>query len=239
MPNATRHATTSDTPATPRGEQARQQLIQAATELFGEFGLKGATTREIAQRAEQNIAAITYYFNSKEGLYLAVAQQIANVIKQAFAPLAQEIDQFLQRPTQEQHPEQQLHFIRRGLLEFSHLMTQSETLNISKIMAREQLSPSDAYLLIHTQAIAPLHQKLNLLLAAFIGADANATKTILHTHALIGEVLAFRLGRETIRRQAGWQDIGEAESEMINQVLIEHIDLLLHGLRAKNLALTR
>ncbi|CNH95335.1 transcriptional regulator CecR [Yersinia alsatica] len=229
------HSSTSSIPTTPRGEQARQQLIQAATELFGEQGLKGATTREIAQRADQNIAAITYYFNSKEGLYLAVAQQIADFIKQAFAPLAQEIDQFLQLPPQEQSPEQQLHYIRRGLLEFSHLMTQPETLNISKIMAREQLSPSDAYLLIHTQVIAPLHQKLNQLLAAFIGADARATKTIIHTHALIGEVLAFRMGRETIRRQAGWLDIGEAESEMINQVLIEHIDLLLYGLRAKTL----
>ncbi|WP_390621372.1 transcriptional regulator CecR [Yersinia frederiksenii] len=229
------HSSAPPIPTTPRGEQARQQLIQAATELFGEQGLKGATTREIALRAEQNIAAITYYFNSKEGLYLAVAQQIADFIKQAFAPLAQEIDQFLQLPPQEQNSEQQLHYIRRGLLEFSHLMTQPETLNISKIMAREQLSPSDAYLLIHTQVIAPLHQKLNQLLAAFIGADANATKTILHTHALIGEVLAFRMGRETIRRQAGWLDIGKAESELINQVLIEHIDLLLYGLRAKTL----
>ncbi|AKP32494.1 transcriptional regulator CecR [Yersinia aleksiciae] len=233
MSHSTPHALTSSVPVTSRGEQARQQLIQAATELFGELGLKGATTREIAQRAGQNIAAITYYFNSKEGLYLAVAQQIADFIQQAFSPLAQEIDQFLQRPLQDQTAEQQLHYIRRGLLEFSHLMTQPETLNMSKIMAREQLSPSDAYPLIHAQAIAPLHQKLNLLLAAFIGADASATKTILHTHALIGEVLAFRMGRETIRRQAGWQEIGQAEIEMINQVLIEHIDLLLYGLRAK------
>ncbi|CNH00865.1 putative DNA-binding transcriptional regulator [Yersinia aldovae] len=234
MPHATPHSALVLLPVTSRGEQARQQLIQAATELFGELGLKGATTRDIAQRAGQNIAAITYYFNSKEGLYLAVAQQIADFIQNAFSPLVQEIDQFLQQTAAEQAAEQQLHYIRRGLLQFSHLMTQPETLNISKIMAREQLSPSEAYPLIHTQAIAPLHQKMNHLLAAFIGADASATKTILHTHALIGEVLAFRLARETIRRQAGWQDIGEAESELINQVLVEHIDLLLYGLRAKS-----
>ncbi|CNK87392.1 transcriptional regulator CecR [Yersinia aldovae] len=234
MPHSTPHSALALIPVTPRGEQARQQLIQAATELFGELGLKGATTRDIAQRAGQNIAAITYYFNSKEGLYLAVAQQIADFIQNAFSPLVQEIDQFLQQPAAEQAAEQQLHYIRRGLLQFSHLMTQPETLNISKIMAREQLSPSEAYPLIHTQAIAPLHQKMNHLLAAFIGADASATKTILHTHALIGEVLAFRLARETIRRQAGWQDIGEVESEQINQVLVEHIDLLLYGLRAKS-----
>lgn len=233
MPHSTPHSSATSAPVTSRGELARQQLIQAATELFGELGLKGATTRDIAQRAGQNIAAITYYFNSKEGLYLAVAQQIADFIQQAFSPLAQEINHFLQQPLHAQTAEQKLHYVRRGLLEFSHLMTQPETLNMSKIMAREQLSPTDAYQLIHAQAIAPLHQKLNALLAAFIGADASATKTILHTHALIGEVLAFRMGRETIRRQAGWLDIGQAESEMINEVLVEHIDLLLYGLRAK------
>ncbi|CRY53168.1 putative DNA-binding transcriptional regulator [Yersinia intermedia] len=233
MPHSNPHSSTTSAPVTSRGELARQQLIQAATKLFGELGLKGATTRDIAQRAGQNIAAITYYFNSKEGLYLAVAQQIADFIQQAFSPLAQEINHFLQQPLHAQTAEQQLHYVRRGLLEFSHLMTQPETLNMSKIMAREQLSPTDAYPLIHAQAIAPLHQKLNVLLAAFIGADASATKTILHTHALIGEVLAFRMGRETIRRQAGWLDIGQAESEMINEVLVEHIDLLLYGLRAK------
>lgn len=91
MSHSTPH---SVTPATTRGEQARQQLLQAAIELFGELGLKGATTRDIAQRAGQNIAAITYYFNSKEGLYLAVAQHIADFIQQAFSPLAQEIDHF-------------------------------------------------------------------------------------------------------------------------------------------------
>ena len=68
-----------------RGEQTRRQLLAAATELFGECGLQGATTRDIAQRAGQNIAAITYYFSSKEGLYLAVAQSLADFIQQAFA----------------------------------------------------------------------------------------------------------------------------------------------------------
>ncbi|ELI8303327.1 transcriptional regulator, partial [Yersinia enterocolitica] len=42
MSHSTPHNLTPAIPATSRGEQARQQLIQAATELFGEQGLKGA-----------------------------------------------------------------------------------------------------------------------------------------------------------------------------------------------------
>lgn len=62
-----------------KGEQAKKQLIAAALAQFGEYGMN-ATTREIASQAGQNIAAITYYFGSKEDLYLACAQWIADLL---------------------------------------------------------------------------------------------------------------------------------------------------------------
>lgn len=69
---------------TTKGEQAKNQLIAAALAQFGEYGLH-ATTRDIAAQAGQNIAAITYYFGSKEDLYLACAQWIADFIGGSFA----------------------------------------------------------------------------------------------------------------------------------------------------------
>ncbi|RTF11626.1 transcriptional regulator, partial [Serratia marcescens] len=154
-----------------RGEQTRRQLLAAATELFGECGLQGATTRDIAQRAGQNIAAITYYFSSKEGLYLAVAQSLADFIQQAFAPLADEVDRFWQQSAAQRSPDAALRLLQRGLLAFSELMTQPHTLNLSKIMSREQLAPTEAYPLIHSQVIAPMHARLCRLLAAATGID--------------------------------------------------------------------
>lgn len=71
---------------TTKGEQAKSQLIAAALAQFGEYGLH-ATTRDIAALAGQNIAAITYYFGSKEDLYLACAQWIADFLGEKFAPM--------------------------------------------------------------------------------------------------------------------------------------------------------
>lgn len=157
-----------------RGEQTRRQLLAAATELFGEYGLEGATTRDIAQRAGQNIAAITYYFSSKEGLYLAVAQSLADFIQQAFAPLVAEVDRFRQEPAAQRSSDAALRLLQRGLLAFSELMTQPHTLNLSKIMSREQLAPTEAYPLIHSQVIAPMHERLCRLLSAATGIDEHA-----------------------------------------------------------------
>lgn len=71
---------------TTKGEQAKSQLIAAALAQFGEYGLH-ATTRDIAALAGQNIAAITYYFGSKEDLYLACAQWIADFLGEKFRPM--------------------------------------------------------------------------------------------------------------------------------------------------------
>jgi len=55
---------------------AKQRLIKAGLEIFGTFNLEGATTRQLAQRAGVNQAAIPYYFAGKEGLYLAVIEHL-------------------------------------------------------------------------------------------------------------------------------------------------------------------
>ena len=80
-----------------KGEQAKKQLIAAALAQFGEYGMN-ATTREIAAQAGQNIAAITYYFGSKEDLYLACAQWIADFIGEQFRPHAEEAERLFAQP---------------------------------------------------------------------------------------------------------------------------------------------
>lgn len=225
---------TNDPTAQRRGDQTRQQLIQAALDVFGEYGLQAATTRVIAHRAGQNIAAIAYHFCSKEGLYLAVANWIADYIHQTYRPLVAEIAAFMQQPTEAQSAEQIMDYLRRALLHFSRLMTRSETLNLSRIMSREQLSPTDAYPIIHQQVIEPLHQLMTQLVARYTGMDSTDRKTIIHTHALIGEVLSFRVARETILLRARWKNIGVEEATLIQQVLIEHLEILLTGLRDRH-----
>ncbi|KAA1193849.1 transcriptional regulator CecR [Photorhabdus heterorhabditis] len=218
---------------TSRGEQAKQQLLKAALEIFGKSGLAGATTREIAFRAQQNISSIAYYFGSKEGLYQAVAQYITDTIKTEFTDLFKEIDDFFSSPTP-YSPEDILRLIHEGFLGINRLMIEKESINISLIMAREQLAPTDAYTLIHEQALAPLHNRLNKLIANYIGADEHQLSTMLHTHALMGEILSFRMARETLLRQTNWNNIGPDEYKLIDQILIQHIDLLLNGLKKDN-----
>ncbi len=54
------------------GAEAREQLLLAALRLFAEKGFAKTSTRDIALAAGANVAAISYYFGDKAGLYRSV-----------------------------------------------------------------------------------------------------------------------------------------------------------------------
>lgn len=56
-------------------ERTRQRILDAAAAEFGAHGYAGARIRAIAARAGVNQQLVSYYFDGKEGLYQAMAQQ--------------------------------------------------------------------------------------------------------------------------------------------------------------------
>jgi TetR/AcrR family transcriptional regulator len=52
----------------------REQILLAAEQVFAERGFKGATTREVAEKAGIASSLIFYYFKNKMALYEAVFQ---------------------------------------------------------------------------------------------------------------------------------------------------------------------
>ncbi|HVZ24671.1 MAG TPA: TetR family transcriptional regulator, partial [Sediminibacterium sp.] len=52
----------------------KEQIIRAAIELFAEKGFEGSSIRELAARADVNLAMVNYYFGTKENLFLAIVE---------------------------------------------------------------------------------------------------------------------------------------------------------------------
>ena len=53
-------------------KNSREQLLEAATKLFIDKGYEAVSTRDIAELAEVNLAAIQYHFGSKAKLFVEV-----------------------------------------------------------------------------------------------------------------------------------------------------------------------
>ena len=61
-----------------RADQTRTRILDAAVRQFSENGLAGARTEQIADEAGVNKALLYYYFSSKQALYDAALEAVAN-----------------------------------------------------------------------------------------------------------------------------------------------------------------
>lgn len=74
----------SDAMEQKKSAQKRQQLLNAALDVFSIYGFNGASLEEIAQLAEMHKSNIFYYYENKEALYVEV---LTTVMQKWLAPL--------------------------------------------------------------------------------------------------------------------------------------------------------
>ncbi|MCS4300039.1 TetR/AcrR family transcriptional regulator [Acinetobacter sp. BIGb0196] len=67
-----------------KSAQKRQQLLNAALDVFSVYGFNGASLDEIAQLADMHKSNIFYYYENKEALYVEV---LTTVMQKWLAPL--------------------------------------------------------------------------------------------------------------------------------------------------------
>lgn len=166
------------------------RLLQIAVAVFAEYGYRDATVREICSRANVNVAAVNYYFRSKEGLYHeALAFAMAEMHKQYPYQEAQD----LALP-----PERRLglfisHFLHK-LLDDSRLGFES------KLITREIVEPTKALDIIIAKAIAPQFSLLAGIIGELLGGQAEPMVLQRCTLSVLGQCLMFKHSRSVVDR---------------------------------------
>ena len=102
---------------------ARQRLLETATELFAEKGYAGTSVREIVQKAGVSRPVLYYYFKSKDGLFYAVLdwaedvqQKILNEIFENQGTVLDRFIIFYQRVYEGVRQYQSLYILIHGLI---------------------------------------------------------------------------------------------------------------------------
>jgi AcrR family transcriptional regulator len=66
----------------------KEHIINIAIELFSEKGFEATSIRELAAKADVNVAMINYYFGSKDKLFEAIVERKASYMKGKLEELA-------------------------------------------------------------------------------------------------------------------------------------------------------
>ena len=75
-------------PGEPKGSDTAQRLLAVGRRLFSKSGFDGTSIRALTAEAEANLGAVTYHFDTKDGLYQAVLASVFGPVRDGVARLA-------------------------------------------------------------------------------------------------------------------------------------------------------
>ncbi len=205
-------------------DDPKARIIAAAIEEVAHRSIEGARTREIARIAGVNLAAINYYFGSKDALYLELVREIAEMI------YAFHTDHFAR--AHEIFEKKDAKAAKALLLDlmFSYIGESSRNLlfsNITLIVYKEEMFPGKAFDILYQTAFKKITETNVRLVETASEGRITGERASLLTSMLFGQVRIFRSCMTGIMRFNKWKQIGPAEKERIRAVFAENIEKIL------------
>jgi len=217
-----------------RGEDTRAKIIAAALKEFGERGFDGASMRDIAQVAGVNAPALVYYFNNKEGVYLACAEHIVTCMWDALAPAVQAAQQALEGKSDEPLIAA-FCALQAGLADY--MLSSARNSDWRTFIAREQtgLGLRSTFDVINEG----FSKRLTHLSAAIIGRllqrPTDDEECLLRVITLNGQLLPFYFARRSTLSALNWDEIDTDRYARLVRIVSEQTEMFLKGLRREGM----
>jgi AcrR family transcriptional regulator len=171
-------------------EETRQQLLEAAGDVFAEVGFHHATVREICRRAGANIAAVNYHFGDKEALYIEALRESQHRAFEKYPPLL--------GVSADAPPEDRLRaFVRSFLL---RLFDSGPVTRFGRMMSHELVEPTDALDLLLKERIRPMADLLRGMVGEILGRPATDEQVRLCLFSVVSQCVFFHHCRTMISR---------------------------------------
>lgn len=177
----------------------KRRLVDAASSLFAERGFHATTMRDIASRAEVNVAAANYHYGSKRDLYLEVLRDqfaaIRSTLDRRGASLPPEAVAGLER-------DDLVALLRKRAQAMLDLLLGPPPGVHGTLMLREMLDPSEALPTIASEFVRPMLEELEQILAPLApGLDASALRRC--AFGVLGQALFYRAAMPAVLQILG------------------------------------
>lgn len=217
-----------------QSKSPKEKILETAYRLFGERSLEDVSVRELAKEANVNISSINYYYGSKEELYLAVVNNITEM-------MAQRANEFTSafNAAQKDAVASDTFYIywMKHLLEMIARLIigrLKENNYLHRIIIREQMTPSKGFELLYQQGLEPILTILDDLIARISRQEVSSATVRARTHTLLGQIAIFSVQQITVtQRMPFLEEAQEENMDIIIRTILENAEYILWGLVAK------
>jgi AcrR family transcriptional regulator len=206
-----------------RGEETRLRIIRAAVELFGNKGFDRVSTRDIAARADVNAPVLQYYFEGKEGLYLACIEYMQLHTTKLLQPVIDTVRKRLEGK-----------MTREGLIDCvcyvyeqaaGFLLTHSEIDAWKRFAAWDVLDgdnvPCSAHKVLDMGIRREFRRLMCELVGRIIGKPPTDEQTRIRVVTLGSQLSVFHDARRKALDDLGWTEVNERGVQLLKEVVRE------------------
>lgn len=182
---------------------AKQRLLDAAEEIFADYGYEGASVRQICERAKVNIAGVNYHFGDKENLYVEAVKRahmcsardmpIENLASPGASPLVR-LEGFI-----------------RGMVASMHAPARPAAM---KLMMREMAHPGKAAGTVVDEFIRPLAFHLREILRELLP-HLDEPRLLMTGFSVIAQCLYYRQNRPVSELIFGREHMEALTADMV------------------------
>lgn len=188
-----------------RGDLARDKMLLAALDVFGEHGFAAATTRMVAQAASMNLGAIPYYFGSKDELYAQAAEYLAAHIEQRQADSLRVLRSGVTRASSQA---ELIELVVQFMLSQARMLLSGDVpASWVQFFLRAQAEHNEAFERIFSHAIEPVQSTLADVVGRITGRSPRSVETRTLTFLIFHQVMSLRLADTVLLRRLGWDAI--------------------------------
>ena len=181
-------------------ENTRQLLIDAAIEEFGKTGYDSTSTRRIADRAGVNVALIKYHFGSKDDLYRGAIEYLISLVSPRLEVITQMADSA--KSIAGDDPLRQAQLMGQLIDNVLNVFLDNPSLqNAIPFVLRELFYPGPHFDRLYNALPRRLHELMTSLVSWILGLDPDSDAAKVRTHAVVGQVIVFHLGRVILCRR--------------------------------------
>ncbi len=203
---------------------SKSKLLLSAFEEFAKNGFSGASTRDIAAKANINISSILYYFGGKKGIYTAALKKIVDTVNS----MIDEQTKRYQIIMDNQDPDAARKLLKATARRFLTILCSKEISGpIKKVFLSEYSSPTEEFNILYEELIRPVHDRMANLLRLASNNKMDLKKCYFYIVPLFSHLFVFASRKDSICNIMEWHDYDESAQDWLLDYLYKQIDFTL------------